>query len=212
MVWLILVLAAVLIIGPVMYMVPSARDKRLAALRETARRQGLTVKIAHIAKLDPEAAERVSAGGELKVPRTPCVAYQVSMSGIPAELGEILLIKIPSQPTVPVDPVLPGWSLDTSSSRDFLHRYMQPGPPAAAGPGAAGSRKIVQQTLAALPPDTLGFGITSRHVACYWLEKPPAAAADDGAVESAVQQQLQQMKAALDTVVKDLYARFGEET
>ncbi|MEM9624471.1 MAG: hypothetical protein AAF993_22715, partial [Pseudomonadota bacterium] len=81
MTWLILILVLAMVIGPVMYLVPSARDKRLAELRSQARIAGLGVKLSTLPKLDPSADERVSAGGVIKEAANSCVAYQLPIQG-----------------------------------------------------------------------------------------------------------------------------------
>ena len=74
--WIIAVFVIALVLGPVMYLKPSAKENRLAALRLAARKAGLTVKLDSIPTFDPEPAERVSAGGEVRQTTRSCAAYQ----------------------------------------------------------------------------------------------------------------------------------------
>ena len=93
MTWIIIILVIAVVLGPIMHLVPSAKDKRLTALRAAARRCGLTVKITTAPKLDPTAAERVTAGGKTLEPYWSCTAYQIPMAQNLVGVGEFLLLK-----------------------------------------------------------------------------------------------------------------------
>ena len=56
--WLVIILILALVIGPVAYLLPSKKDKRLAALRLRARQLGLHITLSRLPKLDPSAEER----------------------------------------------------------------------------------------------------------------------------------------------------------
>ena len=53
MTWLLIILVLVVAFGPVLWLVPSKRDKRLSALRSRARAEGLIVEMRRIPKPDP---------------------------------------------------------------------------------------------------------------------------------------------------------------
>ncbi len=188
--WLIIILAVVVVIGPVMYLLPNAKDKRLTELRLAARRLGLTVQITSVPKLDPTADERVSAGGKMREPKISCSAYQLSLGQNNLRQGHALLLKLPSRVTVPVKEVAPGWALGDVSA-DFWQRYN------AGGAGVA----IIEKAAAMLPEDCLGIAIDNRFVACYWREK---ASADEGIVEG--------LKCALEVLRDDFSSRFNKPT
>ena len=199
MTWIIIILVIAVVLGPIMYLVPSARDKRLTALRAAARRSGLTVKISTAPKLDPTAAERVTAGGKVLDPHWSCTAYQIPMMQNLADVGEMMLLKIPAQPTVEIDEVVPGWSLHDGSSRsggsqeeganrEFWSRYS----------AVEASVDLLKRALAQLPDDALALSIDSRLIAVFWRER---AAADSSAVED--------IHGSLHELKDDLCARFG---
>ena len=203
MTWIIIILVIAVVLGPIMHFVPSAKDKRLTALRAAARRCGLTIKISTAPKLDPSAAERVTAGGKTLEPQWSCTAYQIPMTQNLVGVGELLLLKIPEQPTVGIDEVVPGWSLydgvigsganqnSTSprgSSREFWSRYS----------AVEASVDLLKRALAKLPDDTLALSIDSRLIACFWQER---AAAESSAVED--------IHASLHELKNHLCARFG---
>ena len=95
--WLIIALVLVIAIGPVMYLLPSKKDKRLSALREQARKLGLNVRITHVRKLDPTGPERVSSAGEQLDPKVNCVAYSRSVRANLVAFQDLQLIKVPGQ-------------------------------------------------------------------------------------------------------------------
>ncbi len=178
----------VIVIGPIMYLVPNARDKRLTALRATARAEGLTVQITSVPKLDPSAAERVSAGGKTLVPKISCAAYKLPIGQKLVLKGEITLLKMPEHPSLLVEEVLPGIALSEGSDRLFWQQYNQD--------DLAAQRLL--EAFAQLPPDTLAVAIEDHHVICFWLEKAPA---DAGQVEL--------IREVLEGIRGDLKARFG---
>ena len=186
MTWIIIILVVAVILGPIMYLVPTPKDKRLSALRLAARKVGLVVKISSLPKLDPQASERVTAGGKTLDPKIACTAYELPMTPGLADFGEFTLLRMPANPTMPVDEVLSGWSL-------------QPGSPAWATYAACDKpTEVLRQTLDKLPPDSLGFSVNDRYVACYWRER---ATADDGRIA--------EIHTALAAFVDDLRVRFG---
>lgn len=161
MTWLIIVLVVAMIVGPVMYLVPSAKDKRLTALRAAARQAGLTVQLTNVAKLDPADSERVSAGGMHRQPTVACTAYQLPVTRRLVGFESLMLIKMPPHPTVTTTEVLDGWSLDANTSRQAWTGY-------AANPENA---SLLATAIAELPGDALAVGLDKRFVACFWLEK-----------------------------------------
>ena len=72
-------LAIVVAAGPILWLLPSKRDKRLAELRAAARRAGLVVEIVAVPKLDADASERVSAGGVARHATIDCAAYRLPL-------------------------------------------------------------------------------------------------------------------------------------
>jgi len=187
MTWLIILLILVVVIGPVMYLVPTAQDKRLTGLRAAARGLGLNVKVTTVPKLDPASHERVTAGGKQQDPRIQCAAYFLPLGQNLSASGNLMLLKLPEQPTVLVNEVTPGWALTADSDQAFWQRYN------AGGNGVAQLSSVVPQ----LPEDVLAVAVDSRSVACYWREK---AAAEDGVVERIAE--------ALASLRDDLITRF----
>ena len=93
MVWAIIIGVLLVAIGPVLYVIPSKRDKQLAALRARARVSGLAVDNA-------TGNDKVSAGGKKREARIKCTTYTL-----------VLPIQIPEAP---------GWHLARSETDNVL--------------------------------------------------------------------------------------------
>ncbi len=171
-----------------MYLLPNPRDKRLMTLRGIARAQGMSVQITTVAKLDPSAAERVSAGGKTLQPKTACAGYKLPVGKKLSVKGEVMLIKLPPAPSVVVNEVLPGVALSADSDKQLWQQYNAQGIAA----------KLIQDAFHRLPEDTLAIAIERHNVVCFWQEK---AKADAGQVEI--------IKGVLEDLRADLQARFG---
>ena len=171
-----------------MYLVPNPRDKRLMALRSIARTLGMSVQITTVAKLDPSAAERVSAGGKALQPKTACAGYKLPVGKKLSVKGEVILIKLPPAPSVVVNEVLPGVALSADSDKPLWRQYNAQGV----------ATKLIEDAFLRLPEDTLAIAIETHNVVCFWQEK---AKADAGQVEI--------IKGVLEGLRDDLQARFG---
>ncbi|MBT7335108.1 MAG: hypothetical protein HN856_12090 [Gammaproteobacteria bacterium] len=182
---LIIILVLAVVVGPVLYLVPSAKDKRLTALRLAARQLGLSVQMTSVAKLDPRADERVTAGGKHRNPQIACAAYHLPIGHKDVGRERMMLLKLPEIVTVSVNEVIPGWALAEASDQ-FWGRYN-------AGGAAA---ELLGRIAPDLPKDCLGLSIENRTVACYWMEK---ARVEEGTLE--------QIKIVLDVLKEDFCQR-----
>ena len=105
MVWLIVALGLLVAFGPIVWLMPSRRDRQLAKLREAARRAGLVVELVRVPALDARPEERVSAGGVARDAQRPCTAYRLPVHGLDdAAPGWFLL-----RDAAAAEP-LPGWT------------------------------------------------------------------------------------------------------
>lgn len=171
LVWLIIVFVVALIVGPVMYLKPTARDKRLTVLRMRARTLGLTVELTHLPQLNPRADERVSAAGRVLRPEFACTAYRLPLQ-VENFSADVRWQRIPPDASVPVNVWRPGWHLappegprEPADNRRLLE-----------APGAA----LLAEQLLQLPDQWLAVGVDARFVSCFWRED---AVADSTAVE-----------------------------
>lgn len=159
MTWIIIGLILLAAFGPVLWLVPSKRDRHLTALRDQARREGLVVELRRVPKLNPSPAERVSAGGRVKQPVVECTAYIQTLTRRLAVLPPWRLLRDDgadnSAARVPA-----GWVFDPDFKPDLSQ--------------VAEAFQASQQTLAhlfgAIPNDVIGVELSARALILYWLE------------------------------------------
>jgi len=161
LVWAIIILAMLLVIGPLMWLRPTPRERRLAALRGAGQKAGLRVTLRQLPKLDLAPEDRVTPGGR-PLPTT-------------RELAVYL------HPLEPKLRMLPGWRILRGSD----------GLPAWPGWVFESGRKPdnpwLGQLLATLAPhverlpaDVIALECDPFTLGAYWLERPhngPAEAA-----------------------------------
>ncbi len=157
--WIIIGVVLLAAFGPVLWLVPSRRDRKLARMRTRARSRGLAVEVTSIADPNPAPEARVSAGG---VQRNPVIA------------GTTYRLDLPR-----AAPLAAKWA---------LLRAEGAGPAAVAGwrwddgANAAGvDWSEVAAILARLPGDVLRCAADGRGVGCFWRERT-----SDAEAESAV--------------------------
>ena len=166
MVWLIILAVLALAVGPIFYLLPSAQDRFLAGLRQHARQLGFSMQLQRLGKLDPTAAERVSASGQQRDPSVECMRYQwLVREPIHAPL-DIVLRRLPESATVSVQETMPGWGVAKSGERRTADH--------------AGLLEIAQhpelqhglfECVRSLPDAVLALGIEGRSVSIYWHEQ-----------------------------------------
>ena len=170
--WLIIVLALGVAIGPILYLTPSERDRYLTGLRAQARKLGYTVQLDKVLKLDPNADERVSAGGSVRQLAVPCTRYQLPLGVTVNAVSPIFLLRIPSAPTIPIERLSPHWAvngLDVGQLKS-LRRWQN---------DADGLVELVA-VLDQMPMDVLAVQLDKRFIAAFWREQRPQAAAANG--------------------------------
>jgi len=80
MTWLIIGGLLILAFAPILWLMPSKRDRQLVKLREQARREGLMVEITALPKRGARPEERVGADGVPRDATQPCSAYRMLAS------------------------------------------------------------------------------------------------------------------------------------
>ena len=144
-IWIGIIIVGVLIVafGPILYVLPSRKDRRLAALRGEARRLGLTVELKSVRNPDAAPTERVTAGGRTRTPMRACARYALALDRMPA-------------PTPP-------WRLLLAAGDWIADEGM-------ALP--AGWFGELRPLIKSLPDDVMAVEFDGRFLACYWLERP----------------------------------------
>ena len=77
MTWLIVGGLLILAFAPILWLMPSKRDRQLVKLRQQARRDGLMVEVTALPKRGARPEERVGADGVPRDATQPCCAYRL---------------------------------------------------------------------------------------------------------------------------------------
>ena len=105
LIWVVVALVVALAVGPILWLLPSKRDKRLAQIRAAARSAGLVVEITAVPDLDADAVERVSASGTARDAKVECAAYRLPLPRALANAPVWQLLKSERE-----NRYLPGWT------------------------------------------------------------------------------------------------------
>jgi hypothetical protein len=158
--WWLIPLLLVAAFGPVLWILPSRRDRLLAKLRSEARRRGLLVELTRLPDLAAPPEARVSAGGKPRAAMLSCTAYRQPLPrGVNHAPRWRLLALTPGvmpgiAPRSPRDagPV-PGWVFDGAAAGD--DRYWQE----------------CAKRLSRLPEVAIGVEADRNQVAVFWRER-----------------------------------------
>ena len=205
-VWLIIVAVLALAVGPIFYLLPSAQDRFLAGLRQHARQLGFSMQLQRLAKLNPTAAERVSASGQQRAPVVECMRYQwLIREPIHAQL-DIVLRRLPDSVTVSVQEAIAGWGVAKSGERRNTDH--------------AGLLEIAQhlelqhslfECVRNLPDAVLALGIEARSVSIYWHEEAavPRSADEKGRLAEG-KNLIEDLRGRLQTLALAIAQTYGE--
>ena len=144
-IWIGIIIVGILIVafGPILYVLPSKKDRRLAALRAEARRLGLTVELKPVRNPDAAANERVTAGGRARQPMHASARYALTLDRTPS--------------------VPPPWRLLRSAGGWMADDGMDP---------PAGWLAELRPHFDGMPDDVVAVDFSGRDLGCYWLERP----------------------------------------
>lgn len=144
-IWIAVAIAGALLVafGPVLHLLPSRKQRRLAAFRAEARRLGLTVELKPVRNPDAAAEERVTAGGRHRTPMHPSVRYALTLDRLPNAAPPWRLLRSAR-----------GWIADAGSDLP------------------AGRLGRLQPLIETLPDDVVAVDFDGRSVGGYWLERP----------------------------------------
>ncbi len=148
MVWLLIALVLVVAFGPLLYLRPSPRDRRLSALRSKAVSEGLVVEIGNLDKRDSTAEERVNSAGRERHPTISLALYRQPLS---RKLRLVEPLRLQRDPEGRGD--IPGWHLTgalTPPRSDFW--------------------AVLTELLASMPTGVEAFDVDSRFASVFWRE------------------------------------------
>jgi hypothetical protein len=150
--WLIIIVALFAAFGPLLWMMPSRADRRLAKMRARARTHGIHVEITQLDDLDAEPQARVTSGGVKLEPKVMCAAYRLGMRRLARAAPQWKILRKSGANDGPID----GWIWATRPAGDST--YWQE----------------VGEVLRALPSDALACATDASEVTCWWRERTTA--------------------------------------
>jgi hypothetical protein len=151
--WVVIVLIFIVAFGPLLWLMPSRRERRLAALRQRAYQAGLRVEMGRVPRADPAPEQRVTAGG-----RPMDLSRETAIYLHP--LARRLRV-LPSARLLRGEhglPARPGWSFEAGARPDDAH--------------LRDVLDAVGPLLERLPADVVAVAWRPHEVAVYWLESP----------------------------------------
>ncbi len=193
MTWVIIGLVLVVAFGPILWLVPSKRDKRLSAMRARARSEGLVVEVRRIPKPDPQPEDRVNAGGKVRSPMLECASYGLALPRSLRVLPAWRMVRRAAERSP--DP-FPDWQYDLrpkGEGRSYLDAVLT----------------LAAEALGRLPEDVVALEVSPRMVLAYWLERPGSNEASVPVLAAT----LRDLAAALERLEADIEAaRAGDDS
>gem|GEM_PF-1795921 len=188
MTWVIIGIVLLAAFGPILWLVPSRRDRRLAQIRQAARSEGLTVELRTVPNTHPTAAQRVSAGGAIREPVVSCTGYSHTLRRKLTRLPSVRLLTSPEAERGPRE----GWEFNPPVPRPqpYLTQLLA----------------VLEPIFAELPDDVIGVEIEPRTLTVLWLEGPgsgPAEVAQIARVLRACEDRLVTQEATIEAELAD---------
>lgn len=159
MVWLLIVVILLVAVGPLLWLRPTPRERRLAGLRTQARQDGLRVEMRRYPKLDLAPEDRVTAGGR---PLSPELEAAVYLQPLPERLR-----RLPGWRVLRGDDGLaawPGWVFELGRKPDH--------------PALREALAAIADLIDTLPGDVVALECEPIALGAYWLERPGSTAAE----------------------------------
>ncbi len=156
MTWIVVVGLFLLAFVPLMYAIPSPRQRRQARLRKQAMMDGLSVEVMYVPKLSAGASEMVNAGGELLDPKIECAAYQIVLSKR-LDFPHLLLLKTFEEDQTSIYEVFIGWGVKNESEFRFLKSHPD-------------LIELIMASTNQFPEDVLAFEFAPTKIGILWRE------------------------------------------
>ncbi len=150
--WLIIVLILIAAFGPMLWMLPSKSDRRLAKMRTRARVHGMQVEMTQLPDVAAPHTARVTAGAQRREPVVACAVYRLGARQLARAAPRWKILRNPALVGAPVD----GWQWDGEPSGD-AHYWRE-----------------VAEVVRELPDDALACAADASEVACWWRERASA--------------------------------------
>ncbi|MEQ8485238.1 MAG: hypothetical protein RIB46_12820 [Pseudomonadales bacterium] len=153
MAWIIIIVIFIVAFGPLLWLMPTPRERRLARLRQQALQAGLRVELGRLPRSDPTPDQRVTAGGRALDLSRECAVYQQPLAK--------RLRHLPPARVLRGDlgaPAWPGWSFELGAKPEH--------------PRLGATLDALAALVDTLPDDVIALEWRGHEVGAYWLESP----------------------------------------
>ena len=155
MTWLLIIFILALIIGPILVLIPSTRQKEQIAFRNEAKSRGISVELCTIEDPNPDPDSYLSATGKRLDPVIKCIAYRISRKR-PLHWRRVARIswKLVQTQDARLADLPAGWKWHEPSNE--LAEVL---------------RQALARELNRLPDDVIAVDESNYFVSVYWREK-----------------------------------------
>jgi hypothetical protein len=152
-VWIIIIVILLVAFGPLMWLRPSPRERRQAALRQQAYQEGMRVELRRIPPRNPAPEERVTASGRERQLTLDAPAYIYPFPGRLRMLPKWRILRGDDG-----SPAYPGWVFEPGKRPDH--------------PQLREMLDVLESMVGTLPDDVVAVECDPQNLAAYWLEGP----------------------------------------
>lgn len=151
MVWVVIIVILVVAFGPIFWLMPSRRERRLGRLRQRAYQRGMRVEVRRLPRTEVAPEDRVTAGGRPLDTTRECAAYLMPLPTRLRLLPSARLLRRGEGATA-----VPGWSFEPGKRPEH--------------PQLDAMVAALTPTLEQLPDDVVAVEVDPHTVGGYWLE------------------------------------------
>ncbi|MGA1371687.1 MAG: hypothetical protein ACO3Z6_08805 [Pseudomonadales bacterium] len=155
MAWIVIIVLLLVAFGPILWLMPSRRDRRLSALRSAARQAGLAVELVRLPRLDVAPEDRVNAGGRVLDTARELAVYRLPLPRTFEHLPSWRAFRAANGL-----PAWPGWVFASDARPDH--------------PRLAAVIATLASQVGLLRTDVAAIECEPRRIGLYWLESPNA--------------------------------------
>ena len=163
--WAVIPLILMIVAAPIFYVLPTSRDKYLAALRLKAKNSGCLVKMVSLDKLDVVKSELVSSSGRVVQPKYQLMSYTRLIKSKVDFHQPFLFRRISDRTPQSISRLSRDWGLVMETTQ--INRTAEPDDRASFLDKYANELMSIFQTL---PLDVHGLSIDSKRLIIFWNE------------------------------------------
>ena len=170
MTWIIIIGLFLLAFVPLLYAIPSPKERRQAKLRKRAMSDGIKVEVMFIPKLSADASEMVNAAGKLLEPKIECAAYQLVLSKR-LDIPRLLFLKTFVENKQSLYDAFEHWGV--RSETEF--RYIKDHPELI---------ELIESSVEHLPEDALALELAPQKISVLWRESDDSGSSYQSVLET----------------------------